>query len=322
MPHYLLTGAGFSRNWGGWLVPEVFSYLMSCDELDQASRDLLIKHRKTGGFENALTQLQTVFDASPTMENSRRLQSLQSALHGMFETMSKNFASREFEFQPDVAYQVAPFLGRFDAIFTTNQDTLLEAHYTGGHIGQHWPNIQTPGMKWAPGPDRVFTAMEGRLLNRMPDDQYAVAPNAQPYFKLHGSINWRANGHVGRMIIMGGDKEAQIKRYPVLRKYREEFETRLSQSGARLMVIGYGFNDQHINNAIGRAVEKGLKVFIVDPYGIDVFDKTDRTGSIPGPTLRYTELLQSAVIGESTRPLTSTFGADHAEHAAIMRFFK
>jgi hypothetical protein len=28
MPHYLLTGAGFSRNWGGWLANEAFEYLL------------------------------------------------------------------------------------------------------------------------------------------------------------------------------------------------------------------------------------------------------------------------------------------------------
>jgi len=33
------------------------------------------------------------------------------------------------------------------------------------------------------------------------------------------------------------------------------------------MIIGYGFNDEHINEEIGAAVEKGLKIFIVDPRG-------------------------------------------------------
>jgi hypothetical protein len=28
MPHYLLTGAGFSYNWGGWLAIEAFEYLL------------------------------------------------------------------------------------------------------------------------------------------------------------------------------------------------------------------------------------------------------------------------------------------------------
>ena len=28
MPKLLLLGAGFSRNWGGWLATEVFEYLL------------------------------------------------------------------------------------------------------------------------------------------------------------------------------------------------------------------------------------------------------------------------------------------------------
>jgi hypothetical protein len=27
---YMLTGAGFSRNWGGWLADEAFEYLLGC----------------------------------------------------------------------------------------------------------------------------------------------------------------------------------------------------------------------------------------------------------------------------------------------------
>jgi hypothetical protein len=33
MPNYLLTGAGFSRNWDGWLADEAFEYLLGCSEV-------------------------------------------------------------------------------------------------------------------------------------------------------------------------------------------------------------------------------------------------------------------------------------------------
>ena len=35
MPHQLLTGAGFSRNWGGWLANEAFEYLLGVPEVDE-----------------------------------------------------------------------------------------------------------------------------------------------------------------------------------------------------------------------------------------------------------------------------------------------
>jgi len=43
MTHLLLTGAGFSKNWGGLLASEVFNDLLSVGELDQATRDMLYK---------------------------------------------------------------------------------------------------------------------------------------------------------------------------------------------------------------------------------------------------------------------------------------
>lgn len=43
MQHYLLTGAGFSANWGGWVASEAFEYLLGCPEIlaDDRLRDLL-----------------------------------------------------------------------------------------------------------------------------------------------------------------------------------------------------------------------------------------------------------------------------------------
>ena len=37
MPCVLLTGAGFSRNWGGWLAIEAFEYLLGCPEWTETS---------------------------------------------------------------------------------------------------------------------------------------------------------------------------------------------------------------------------------------------------------------------------------------------
>jgi hypothetical protein len=260
MEYLLLTGAGFSRNWGGRLASEVFSDLIGCKEFDEDTRQLLFKCRATGGFEDALTVLQDNVTNEPTFANSQRMQNLQSALYGVFALMGQSFARQQFEFQNDHAYQVTPFLARFDAIFTVNQDTLLETHYTGGRGSGAWSNIQFPGMKLAP--QGIIHHQEAPIVKtHVPDDIYNVVPNEQPYFKLHGSINWRATTHVGHMIILGGHKAVQIGRYPVLKKYGDELQARLAQAGAKLMVIGYGFNDQHINDAIARGVEKGLKDF-------------------------------------------------------------
>ena len=76
---------------------------------------------------------------------------------------------------------------------------------------------------------------------------------AQPYFKLHGSSNWRSADDQS-LLIVGGQKPAQIATNPVLMRYARAFDEYLSQPNTRLMIIGYGFADVHINEIIATAV--------------------------------------------------------------------
>jgi hypothetical protein len=55
MKYVLLTGAGFTRNWGGWLARELEGDLLSRVSLNPALRALL-QHAR--GFEDALETLQ------------------------------------------------------------------------------------------------------------------------------------------------------------------------------------------------------------------------------------------------------------------------
>ena len=41
MPHHLLTGAGFTRNWGGWLANEAFEYLLGAPDVDEYLRNIV-----------------------------------------------------------------------------------------------------------------------------------------------------------------------------------------------------------------------------------------------------------------------------------------
>ena len=143
----LLTGAGFSRNWGGWLASEAFEYLLGCN-LDQQTRDLLWRSKEEGGgFEDTLADLANAKDA----DSENRLNDLTTVLVGMFDAMSRGFAQRqtlEFQDQPEKPYMVATFLSKFEAIFTLNQDTLLEQHYFGLFgAGDKWTNCRAPGVK-------------------------------------------------------------------------------------------------------------------------------------------------------------------------------
>ena len=105
-----------------------------------------------------------------------------------------------------------------------------------------------------------------------------IGPRQQPYFKLHGSMNWQANNG-GRLLVMGGNKPTTMQSHQILMWYANKFTEALSRPNARLMVIGYGFGDDHINRLIHQAWEKGgrtLSMFIVHPDGRGFSERSTR----------------------------------------------
>lgn len=89
------------------------------------------------------------------------------------------------------------------------------------------------------------------------------------------------------------------------------------------MVIGYGFRDQHVNDAIDAGVAKGLRLFVIDPFGAELAFKlndTRQNRQIVGPSA-VEDMLKNALIGASRRALREIFGNDGAEFSKVMRFF-
>src|SRR5437763_14705939 len=71
-----------------------------------------------------------------------------------------------------------------------------------------------------------------------------------------------------------------MQRYPILMWYAERFSEALAKPNARLMVIGYGFGDSHINQLIQEAWLKGgqtLTMFIVHPDGQEILRRINPT---------------------------------------------
>jgi SIR2-like domain len=317
MTRILLTGAGFSYNWGGMLASEVFSYLIGCDEIDDELRRLLWRDRN---FEDVLAALQRATDD----EGKRRYQLLVSALAGMFNGMGQAFMQREFDFRnpPDTRYSLQSFLARFDAIFTLNQDTLLEQKYIPLVGPPKWGRAHLPGIKYLGSPQLTGSVYDRIAVMEPNPGDFQMPPGIQPYIKLHGSCNWNDGPSGGRILIMGGQKAVSIGQFPILTWYHQQFRNMLMRAGARLMVIGYSFSDAHINDAIMDAIKRGdLKLFLVDPAGDKILDKRDPRAMIPdhpGPLL---DTIPPRIIGISRRPISTAFNSDIVEHGNLCRFF-
>jgi len=308
MTFILLTGAGFSRNWGGPLASEVFSAVLADRDIDEHIRRRLLASR--GAFETVLADLLVSSDP----EDKKRHDALITSVAGIFNGMNQTFMHTPFEFEnpPSVQHSMASFLSRFHAIFTLNQDALLELHYNP-MIGppMNWARLNIPGMRFVQ-PYRPGGTLHDKfaLMEPNPTDR-AFPTSAQPYVKLHGSVNWVESNVGSRILVMGGEKTVTIGRFSILTWYQEEFRKRLLQPGAQLMVMGYGFGDTHINDAIADGLQAGLKLFVVDPFALDVIKRDSRID----------DAAPRQLMGLSTRPLKETFGGDRYGHAELTRFF-
>jgi len=327
MKHVLLLGAGFSRNWGGLLANEVFDYLISQKEVaqDEYLMGLLWNHKTTGGFENALAEVQVAFDTDPA-KYDLSLRRLQNAVLKVFEQMNQAFFDAPgMEFQQHIDRLLRTFLVRFDAIFTLNQDVLLEHHYFR-HIElagpRRWNGPQLPGLLRIPNNAASTDPSWGKdVWVPLPLENFRIEDALQPFFKLHGSSNWK-DSVGGSLLVIGGEKSRAIRSNAILTRYFDEFRERLSAGGSRLFVIGYGFRDPHVNDVIIQAVLRyGLQFFVIDPSGSDVVRCANPScGSIYAPNA-LDDAFRNGLIGASRRGLSETFGNDQISHEQVMDFF-
>ena len=85
------------------------------------------------------------------------------------------------------------------------------------------------------------------------------------YVKIHGSFLWTS--HTGEdVLVIGHAKSEIIKREPLLNWYLSMFQEILNYPQRNLVVIGYGFLDEHINDVIADAIrDNGLKLHVISP---------------------------------------------------------
>lgn len=303
----LLTGAGFSRNWGGWLANEAFEYLLGQDGLHPRTRRLLWDHKERGtGFEGVYQALK---DGATNPTDQEVFKQFHEMVAGMFHSMRHGFEL------VSLGGAIQTFLASFDAIFTLNQDTLLELQYMGGNIRKNSVgrlfNCEVPGLV-STNPKIVPPG-----LLRPKEAPYSVTERCQPYFKLHGSSNWTVQDGAHLMLILGGNKAAEIPKQPLLAWYQEQFRQMLV--GAQVVIIGYSFSDDHINKNLMDAAATGARFFIIDPAGVDIIDKR-KPAQILQPREPLMEALLECIDGASRRSLLKTFTDDDIEHRKLNHF--
>jgi hypothetical protein len=258
----LLTGAGFTKNWGGFLATEVWDVIFGRVSGRRALRDLLLQQRL---FEEALGE------ARAGGYSADDVAALEAAVVGVFDQMDQQLRQPG---GPVSSYTANELVSKFcrgpvgvgtGNTFTLNQDLLLE-RICGLRVDRQ--KLTIPGIRWS-GPATMFPAGSAEIPSAfVTDPDSGRLPQLRGNFnliKLHGSRNWRAAGGSASMVV-GTGKPATIAASPLLAWCHRIFEEVLCLGDVRLMVIGYGWGDEHINAVIAKAVrDHGLELFVWAP---------------------------------------------------------
>lgn len=267
----LLTGAGFTANFGGPLAREMWSKILNnpkIESLPEIKKILLSNF----DFEEAYSEVsrsgrytdtdKEIFQQVMIEAYSDMDETLKSYVHGGFNQYGCYWGS------------VSSFLALFNgnsgevgAHFTLNQDILLERSRSGPvplgitatKYREYWDALFA---------GQIATNQRITLYTQPELDDYKSKLNphdAFHYIKLHGSHGWLSSTGKAQMII-GKNKVEDIQREPILSWYFELFKEALNKKDTKLFVIGYSFRDQHVNDCIISAIENfGLKLYVISP---------------------------------------------------------
>lgn len=248
-------------------------------------------------------------------------EAMETAIKETFDGMDIDFRNPT---PPVLGATINDFVSRFcpgpvanstGYLFSLNQDLLLERIYG------IWPDRQQltlPGLRWLDRPPSFPVGAEPIPL-ASPVDPAEGEPQLIKNFnhiKLHGSVNWRLSDGSSSMV-MGRRKPLTISSSPLIGWYHQVFERVLFAGGVRLMVIGYGWGDEHINEPIAEAVRShGMQIYSWNPFHPrDIL--REATGG---------DIILRGIMGFTTRPISEVMphnpmNPGSAHYDAIVRDF-
>jgi hypothetical protein len=284
----LLTGAGFTANFGGLLAREMWAKILNNPKIEKLPtvRELL---KNDFDFESVYSGVKNGAAFSSTDKSTLEEIVLESyaSMDDALNRYSMGGYGKFDIFVGGVTQLLGSFAGQrgeVGAHFTLNQDLFLERQ----------TQIMPLGLPMYGYRDYCETIQTRQITSKqqvtLPDDNFlndfkvkhASSHGDNCFIKLHGSIGWLSHdGH--NQMILGTNKLEDINREPLLKWYFELFQEAISRPDVKLFVIGYGFRDRHINDCLLRAInEHKLKIYIISPEDPEHF-KDRMEGKPPSP---------------------------------------
>lgn len=265
----LLTGAGFTRNFGGLLASEIADSIYNSDYL----RGFLEIKEILHNISNYEELYEKVLIGDYCTEQRNAVANAVSEAYAKIDKAAREWSSLSNERVNIYGLRglLSRFAGEMDqcgSFFTLNQDLFAERQLTGDvHLEIPCISSMPRHKNQLESSDYVTLPTSSQLNQKLNDPIHPLDTGSRTvyYFKLHGSHNWLSSDGSRRMVI-GPDKEGQINREPLLKWYKESFKMLLGREAVKLLVVGYSFRDTHINCVIADAImDKGLELGVVCP---------------------------------------------------------
>ncbi len=254
----LLTGAGFTANFGGFLAREMWSKIFNNPSLNAAGNIKLALHDNFD-FEDMYS---SVFD-DRRLYSQDELDIYENVVTEAYLSMNDYLIAPENkEKNAKMSKNVLDFLNKFltksedkvGGYFTLNQDLFPEIEYDWTALGPSLNQVTRPnGSVILPSQEEL-----SQYVANMPEIEFC-------YAKLHGSVNWLQEDGSETMVL-GINKLEAINNVPLLKWYFELFNQAITSGGTKLLIIGYGFKDKHINKCLFDAINShGLQLYVISP---------------------------------------------------------
>ena len=275
----LLTGAGFTKTFGGYLASEMWAEIFNQPEIQSEPKlreSLLFTDNLN--YEAVYNQVLESTDYSPNQKRA-----ITAAIRRAYEGMDKAIQGSIEDYRSACRYFIRLFADAENPktrgyVFTLNQDLFLERFYSIPDDYRSviripslshplWfkfsaePAVRFEGVQL---PDAETVAHYKELLRTEGSGQFM-------YIKLHGSYGWLSKDGSEAMVI-GEGKTGRIEKEPLLKWFLSIFEEVLHAGNRNLVVIGYGFGDHHINAILIDAIkDSGLRLHVVCPMEPEAF---------------------------------------------------
>lgn len=259
--YVLLTGAGFSKNFGGWTGEELRKIIISNLHKPELQKIFI----DDPDYENAYT-----FAIEKRELNEDDKQAIQNAVKQSYTELCNHMRAKWSEERGRPSQIMADFIRPFlnfkgnerPFFFTLNQDLFLEDKNS-------WFSPKAPKLEVSKHAfeDLKFEQITDTISQevKLEDIEKDINNHAGPaYIKLHGSYGWYSSDGTHRLVI-GNDKSRQIKDEPLLDWYFKIFQ-KIMEEQRNILIVGYSFKDKHINDVLVENTENhNGKMLIINP---------------------------------------------------------